>query len=165
MKNKDLEVLWVEIESDLEDVEVIIKEVKNLRNDIQSSGERPSQRDKAALGSFLHSFYNGVENILRRISREVDGTLPQGEGWHRALLKRMGREVPNRRSSVLSEETTDKLKPYLGFRHFFRHSYAFEIDWGKLKPLVEDVGGVFKRLKQDLVNFFEGQDSGGLVSS
>ncbi len=40
-----------------------------------------------------------------------------------------------------------------------------EIDWGKLKPLIEDVGGVFKRFKQDLVNFFEGQDSGGLVSS
>ena len=156
MKNKDLEVLWVEIESDLEDVETIVKEVENLRSEIQSSRKEPSQRDKAALGSFLHSFYNGIENILRRISREVDGTLPQGEGWHRALLKRMEREVPNRRASVLSEETADKLKPYLGFRHFFRHSYAFEIDWDKLKPLVENVEGVFKRFKQDLVIFFEG---------
>lgn len=156
MKNEGLEVLWVEIESDLEDIRTIVQEVDILGGDIQSSGEKPSQRDKAALGSFLHSFYNGIENILKRISREVDGTLPKGEGWHRALLKRMEREIPNRRSSVLREETADNLKPYLGFRHFFRHSYAFEIDWGKLRPLVENVEQVFKEFKQDLEDFFEG---------
>lgn len=155
MRNEDLEVLWIEIESDLEDLRTIVNEVETLRDDIQSSEERPSQRDKAALGSFLHSFYNGVENILRRISREVDGTLPQGEGWHRALLKRMEREIPNRRRSVLSEETADNLKPYLGFRHFFRHSYAFEIDWRKMRPLVANVEKVFEEFKQDLEDFFE----------
>lgn len=158
MKNEDLDVLWIELESDLEDIRTIVNEVENLRVDIQSSEEKPSQRNKAALGSFLHSFYNGMENILRRISREVDGTLPQGEGWHRALLKRMEREVPNRRSSVLSEETTDNLKPYLGFRHFFRHSYAFEIEWGKLRPLVENTEQVFNDFKHDLEDFFEGNN-------
>lgn len=126
MKNEDLEVLWVEIESDLEDIEAIVKEVENLRNDIGDSAGKPSQRDKAALGSFLHSFYNGIENILRRISREVDGTLPQGEGWHRALLKRMEGEMPDRRSSVLSEETTDKLKPLI---------WVLGISSGTLTPL------------------------------
>ncbi len=96
MKNEDLELLWTEIESDLEDIEAIVREVESLKSDIEPSAEDPSQRNKAALGSFLHSFYNGIENILRRISREVDGTLPQGEGWHRALLKRMEGEVLNR---------------------------------------------------------------------
>jgi len=155
MKDEDLEVLWVEIKSDLEDIETIIEEINALVEDVRSSKQNPSQRDKAALGSFLHSFYNGIENILKRISREVDGTLPKGEGSHRALLKRMKRELPKGRPSVLETDTVEKLKPYLGFRHFFRHSYAFEIDWNKLKPLAEEVETVSSELKRDLEQFFK----------
>ena len=83
--------------------------------------------------------------------------MPTGEGWHRALLRRMAAEVPGVRPAVLRPETVAALEPYLGFRHFFRHSYTFEIDWGKLRPLVENSEKVYWRFKQDLEAFFAEQ--------
>ena len=58
---------------------------------------------------------------------------------------------------ILRPDTIAALEPYLGFRHFFRHSYTFEIDWEKLKPLVERVTKVFQGFRQDLEAFFADQ--------
>ena len=58
---------------------------------------------------------------------------------------------------MLRPDTVAALEPYLGFRHFFRHSYTFEIDWGKLRPLVEQAEETFQRFKQDLEAFFAKQ--------
>jgi uncharacterized protein YutE (UPF0331/DUF86 family) len=51
----------------------------------------------------------------------------------------------------------EALEPYLGFRHFFRHSYTFEIDWEKLRPLVDQVEGVFEKFRQDVEAFLAAQ--------
>lgn len=32
-------------------------------------------------------------------------------------------------------QNSDKYKDYLGFRHVFRHSYGYELDWLRLNPL------------------------------
>ena len=67
----------------------------------------------------LHSFYNGVENIFKRIALELDGQLPNSRTWHRDLLNAMARPGPSRRA-VISEELRDHLNEYLNFRHVFR---------------------------------------------
>lgn len=152
MRRSDLTLLKVEIESDLADLERIVSEIEAARNDIGSS--IPTHRDKAALGSFLHSFYNGIENVLKRLAEEIDHSVPVGEEWHRALLRRMGREVEGLRPAVLRSQTVEGLESYLGFRHFFRHSYTFDIAWEKLKPLVENVDAVLKAVRNDLRDFF-----------
>lgn len=153
MKRSDLALLKVEIESNLVDLEHIIAEIEATRDDIGSSA--PTHRDKAALGSFLHSLYNGIENALKRLAEEIDRSVPMGEEWHRVLLRRMGRSVKDIRPSVLRSQTIEALEPYLGFRHFFRHSYTFEIDWKKLRPLVENAGTTLRKFRTDLDNFFE----------
>jgi len=66
----------------------------------------------------------------------------------------MTSEVKDFRPAVLSEETAEKLLPYLGFRHFFRHSYTFEIDWEKLKPLALNARAILEIFKNDLKKFF-----------
>ena len=40
----------------------------------------------SALAAMLHSFYNGIENILKRIALELDDPMPGGESWHKELL-------------------------------------------------------------------------------
>ena len=64
---------------------------------------------------------------------------------------------PEVRPVILRPDTIAALEPYLGLRHFFRHSYTFEIDWEKLKPLVERVTKVFQGFRQDLEAFFADQ--------
>lgn len=71
------------------------------------------------------------------------------------MLKRMKQEVENIRPQVLRSETVELLKPYLGFRHFFRHSYSSEIKWDKINPLAEEVETVYQRFKADVENFLE----------
>ena len=38
--------------------------------------EDPDQIEKSAVATLLHSFYNGIENILKRIASRIDNKLP-----------------------------------------------------------------------------------------
>src|SRR3989442_1331963 len=82
----------------------------------------PSPIETSALGAMLHSFYNGIENIFKRIALELDGELPDSGTWHRDLLEAMARST-SRRPAVLSQSLEARLKEYLNFRHVFRSAY------------------------------------------
>ncbi len=69
-------------------------------------------------------------------------------------MKRMEKDVEGIRPAVLHHETVRILGPYLGFRHFFRHSYTFELDWMKVKPLVEEAESVLEKFRRDIEAFF-----------
>ena len=43
--------------------------------------------------------------------------------------------------------------PYLGFRRFYRHSYAIFLEWDELVKLVEPLPEVWGRTKHDLQRF------------
>jgi hypothetical protein len=51
----------------------------------------------------------------------------------------------------LTALTCEKLKEYLGFRHFSRHAYAFDLDWNLMKDLIQDLSDI----KQKVVNEIE----------
>lgn len=104
--------------------------------------------------ALLWAEVEGSLSDLDRVVEEIDQSVPTGSEWHRALLRRMATDVKGIRPAVLSSETLEKLLPYLGFRHFFRHSYTFEIDWEKLKPLVMNVRSVLESFERDLKGFF-----------
>lgn len=91
----------------------------------------------AALGTFLHSFYGGVENLLLTIAKHVDGQVPSGNRWHKALLMQMGQDRESR-GRLLDETVRVSLLAYLSFRHFFRNAYAYNLDWDQMRPMVEE---------------------------
>jgi hypothetical protein len=49
----------------------------------------PNDIELSALAAMLHSFYNGVENILKRITIELNGEALSGQYWHKELLDAM----------------------------------------------------------------------------
>ncbi|MCF8104527.1 MAG: hypothetical protein K9K64_03500 [Desulfohalobiaceae bacterium] len=91
-----------------------------------------SNYDKMVVGYLLHSFYNGCENMFRSVARFFENDLG-AESWHRDLLRRMRLEVPGYRPRLLSDELYRSLDDFRGFRHRFRHSYSFELDWEREK--------------------------------
>ncbi|PKO23043.1 MAG: hypothetical protein CVU38_06140, partial [Chloroflexi bacterium HGW-Chloroflexi-1] len=109
----------------------------------------PDLVEMTAAASVLHAFYNGLENIFLAVAKELDGTVPAGSSWHRDLLVLMSRDTPQRRR-VISEQTGEKLAAYLTFRHFFRHSYSFFLDWSRLEKLVIPLWEVWEQTRQDL---------------
>ena len=105
--------------------------------------------ERTALGSVLQSFYTGVEHIFQTIAKRVDLDMPTGEEWHRELLSRMVRST-ERRDPVISEGTAELLKPYLGFRHVYRHAYSFRLEWVQMRNLVWDLSVVWQQVCFDV---------------
>ena len=62
----------------------------------KSKGEEPTLIELTALGSVLHSFYNGIENLFKTIGKNIDGKLPTSHHWHSELLKQMTEDTNNR---------------------------------------------------------------------
>ena len=103
---------------------------------LQCATRPPGAIELSALAAMLHAFYNGIENILKRIAAEVDGRVPGGEFWHRELLEAMTK--PNEvRPAAISEALGERLREYLEFRHVFRHAYTFDLRWEKMSALVQ----------------------------
>jgi hypothetical protein len=107
-----------------------------------------------ALAAVLHSFYTGIENICKRLVIGLDGTMPQGESWHRDLLKVLALPTGTR-PAVFSSDLHRRLKPYLDFRHVFRQAYGFRLHWSKMRPLVLACEEVLAELESELEAHFE----------
>ncbi|NLF97355.1 MAG: hypothetical protein GX569_11485 [Candidatus Riflebacteria bacterium] len=74
----------LKIQLEIEQIDKLIETYSDLlKKCVQSE---PDKIEIAALGSILHSFYNGLENIFSVIAKEVDETVPQGFSWHKELL-------------------------------------------------------------------------------
>jgi len=105
-----------------------------------------------AMASVLHSFYNGVENIFLSVAKGLDQEVPAGAQWHRDLLAQMTQKTVNR-GSVISTELAHQLTEYLGFRHFYRHSYSFFLEWGELEKLVTALPTIWDQTRKELSEF------------
>jgi HepT-like protein len=115
----------------------------------------PGGIELSALAAMLHSFYNGVENIFVRISEELDGPLPGSRFRHRELLDSLSRPA-GARSAAISQDLVERLDAYLDFRHFFRHSYTFDLRWDRMKALVNGCDETLRQLEAELDDFLRG---------
>lgn len=118
----------------------------------------PDLVELTAMGSVVHSFYNGLENIFTLIAKNLDEESPQGPQWHSELLYQMT-QPKAQRDAVLSKEMKDHLKGYLSFRHFHRHSYSIFLDWEQLERLITPIYEVWAQVKEELRRFITGLEA------
>ena len=100
----------------------------------------------------LADVYNGMENIFKRVAREVDMHLPTGDSWHKDLLTQMT-EQRLERPPVISEKTSSRLDDLLKFRHAFNNIYAEELVYEKIEPRAKSIDALFASISQDLNTF------------
>ncbi|MBI3183705.1 MAG: hypothetical protein HYZ28_16325 [Myxococcales bacterium] len=115
--------------------------------------QEPPLRELRGIGDIVHDFYTGAERIFEKIAPELNGGVPAGHAWHRELLENMTLDLPSVRPPVLGRATAAALEEFLRFRHRFRNLYGFELEWRKLKPLVEAMPGVWALVRSDLERF------------
>ena len=106
----------------------------------------------SAAAMLLHSFYNGIENILRLIIKFYDTELPNDIKWHMELLEKAFVSNENRKK-IFNIELQQPLDEYLKFRHFVRHSYGFQLDWERMEDLVMGMNDIWDKIQRD-VNAF-----------
>ncbi len=143
--------LQSEINQEILSLDAFLEELKTLKPRL--SQKKVSNLYLRAAGSILHDFYNGVENIFRRVAQELNGGLPAGEDWHKQLLIDMGLEIKRVRPPLISEDLKLKLQKYLGFRHVFRNIYGFYLEQEQIKALVKEFPQVLLYLKKEIAIF------------
>ena len=116
--------------------------------------KKPDLMEMTIASTVLHSFYNGIENIIVAIGKDIDGEIPTAYEWHRKFLKEMSK-MTEKRKAVFSLDTIKILLEYLGFRHFFRHSYSFHLNWDKLRGLIVPIDDVWNNFKNELLVFVD----------
>ncbi len=142
--------LAAQVNVELEQLDRLLATYRPLLGRCES--EAPDGIELAALAAMLHSFYNGVENLLKRVAVETGEGLPTGDVWHRRLLDQMARAT-DARPAVLTEDLRSTLRLYLDFRHVFRHSYTFDLRWDKMREAVLDCGAALAGLREALTRF------------
>jgi hypothetical protein len=145
-----------EIELELAQLWRHLEILASLREKIEQT--EPNTVEVMALATFLHAFYNGVENVFKRVSIHLNGGPPRGEIWHSRLLDRMAQPGKNR-PALISHFLRERLRYYLNFRHMFRHAYSFELQWSKMAPLVLEVQEVLRQLEAELEIFMQAIES------
>lgn len=148
----NIALLEADIRAELDNLNRLSAEFES----IQQLLERPEGEigffDKAATGYFLHSFYNGCENIFRLIARFFENDLgPQT--WHRNLLKRMKLEIPGYRPRLIDEKTYTMLNEFRAFRHVFRHCYSFHLDWDRERLIARKYPELWPRFAEQVRDF------------
>lgn len=113
----------------------------------------PPPREFRGVGAVIHDFYTGVEHLFERIAPELNGGVPAGPSWHRDLLDDMTLDLPGVRPPVLRADTAQRLREFLRFRHLIRNLYGFEIEWPRLRALLEKLPDTWAAVETDLEHF------------
>ncbi len=140
------------VEFEIQQIDLLLEKYRDL---IESSKSRePDLIQLTALASVTHSFYNGIENVFLLITKNTSGSLPPSDKWHRELLAAMSKKTSSR-EPVLSEEISIRIADYLAFRHFYRHSYSFHLDWNELRSLVSGIDDIWRDVRAEFRQFLD----------
>ncbi|MFZ3207993.1 MAG: hypothetical protein WA140_04055 [Geobacteraceae bacterium] len=120
----------------------IAAEVENVEAALRNLEETMKRQIKtvvelAAMGTFLHNVYNGIENILKQILKLKNIQITREENWHKELLNL---SVTH---GIISADLSDELYEYLTFRHFFVHAYGFMLEEAPLESLTHNIPRVW----------------------
>lgn len=124
--------------AEFENIDTVLYQLK----DVLKPEAGYSVAELAAIATFIHNFYNGVENVLKRISSYRQTELKNTPTWHKDMLKTAA-DIGH-----ISDDLYNTLSNYLSFRHFFVHSYSFTLQWEELKPLVNDIEKTLDNFKK-----------------
>jgi hypothetical protein len=126
----------------------------------ENTGDTAPLKDRAAAASFVFSFYNGIENLLKRTTKYCAVPLPKGEQWHSELAMRfadpVGSGFPTIPQLITDDIHTNLLK-LRKLRHVIAHGYAMNLDWLQMKPTIEAVPSVYSIFRQNLERFLVSQ--------
>lgn len=133
-----------------EKIEAEFENIQRVLSELPPSHKCPnlSILELAGVAALLHSFYNGLENILKQILLSKGSDLPTGQSWHRDLIDLAISQ------KLISEKVAEDVKQYLAFRHFFSHAYALDLYATQIEPLVQNASEIFNQFQADVKRLY-----------
>jgi hypothetical protein len=152
-----LEDLKEEISIELELMDKVVSELLSLKEDL--SGRKPTVREKTAAAAFLAQWYNGVENIIKRIYRYCNIPIPAGDNWHIEIIKGVSEPPHKGLPLLIDKELYTDLASFRKFRHIVHHGYGFQLEWDRMLPGIEQISAVFLKFKESVEQLIVGWES------
>ena len=136
-------------EAEFENINTVTAELFSI---IKTEKTEYSIAELAAISTFIHNCYNGIENILKRVLLASKIKVKDTSTWHKDLLK------TSLDMGVIPYELYVSLSGYLSFRHFFIHAYGFSLRWEELKPLVDGLERTLNEFGSIIYRYIEKSD-------
>jgi predicted nucleotidyltransferase len=149
MPEEPTAALAFEIRNELRNLERL---VERLMKFLEEAPPEPDELQIQGVGKYIHDFYNGAERIFERIAVRVDGDVPAGPSSHTLLLQRMGQPF-GARPAVINRPLEMALAEQLRFRHLFRHTYGYDLEWARVAELGRALPGILQQLSAQLAAF------------
>ena len=140
----------LKIEFEISQIDMLLDETSPLLK--LAKNKIPDTTETAALGLFLQSFYNGIENIIKFVIAEKYERLPSGIKWHKELLDMCFIEIEGGKK-LFSEKIKNILDDYLRFRHFVRNTYSYKIKWERMEELILNIFENWEIIKNEIIDY------------
>ena len=105
----------------------------------------------SAISAGIHNVYNGIEDILHSIARDVDDYVPSGASAHQDILDQMAAEIAGTRPALLDPALYDGLFELKNFRHMVRHKYGIDLRPDRVMENLDLLNRIFPRFIQAVV--------------
>ncbi|MGE5344213.1 MAG: hypothetical protein ACM3SY_22325 [Candidatus Omnitrophota bacterium] len=150
MKNK-LAILKSECRRDIEKVE-------HLFEKFEFSYDRYSREKEYAFlvesAFYINQVYTGFERMFENIAINFENNVDKSS-WHKSLLDKMAIDIEGIRPAAISEISYRYLNDLRAFRHFFRHTYDFDLDDEKFSIVASRAKELRKTFKADIDRFIQ----------
>lgn len=133
-------------EAEFENIDVVITQLFSI---IEEKESRYSPVELAGIATFIHNFYNGIENILKRVLAFKNIKFENTPTWHKDLL------ILSLKTKIISKNLYEQLLKYLSFRHFFIHSYSFTLRWDDMEPLISNLIKTLEECKIEIYAYID----------
>ena len=149
---REYEQLKTDVLDEIEAIQEVLKDLSSLKNNLDL--DKIDNTQKAAIGTFLMNFYVGVENIVKRISKEYYQTMPKGNSWHKELLN-LPYTPPQGKDPIFSQNIVNRLNPYRGFRHLFVSGFGFKLRLELMTSLINNIEFLWTDIKKAIEEFWD----------
>jgi hypothetical protein len=149
---KEYKELYEDVQDEVRAIEETLERLYEIRNKFD-----PQVKDyclEPAMGTYLMNFYNGVENILKRVSKEYYKTMPKGESWHKEILI-LSCSPPEAKAAIFNRGIVEKLHQYRNFRHRFVSGYGFQLRGEKMLELIDNIGPLWDEINKAIADFWD----------
>lgn len=128
-------------------------ELEKLQDYFLKHSREVAEGDWGALSAVslgIHNIYNGIEDVLLNLAKDIDNYVPSGSSTHQDILDQMSADIEDVRPAVLDHELYLNLIELKGFRHLVRHRYGFDLDQTKVIENFERVKNTYPDFKTSI---------------
>ena len=150
MKSK-LAILKSEILRDLEKVDHLFEKFAGSYKRYNRQKEYAYLVESAF---YVNQVYTGFERMFQNVAETFENSIDE-RSWHKSLLDRMILDLEEIRPALISPANHRCLNELRAFRHFFRHTYDFDLEDDKFSIVASRTRELEKSYRVDIEKFLK----------